>query len=62
MLDAEIAEYRKGGGVLAERASDLADLKARILRALQSEAEEFLPLPVRPCDQLLRLRMEEGIV
>jgi phosphoenolpyruvate-protein phosphotransferase (PTS system enzyme I) len=34
-VDAEIADYRKGGDdVLAARAADLADLKARVLRAL----------------------------
>ncbi len=35
VLDAEIADYRKGGDdVLAARAADLADLKTRVLRAL----------------------------
>ncbi|WP_088348131.1 MULTISPECIES: phosphoenolpyruvate--protein phosphotransferase [Rhodomicrobium] len=35
-MDAEIADYRKGGDdTLAARAADLADLKSRVLRAVQ---------------------------
>jgi phosphotransferase system enzyme I (PtsI) len=45
VLDAEIADYRKGGGILAERAADLADLKTRVLRAIQGQEAETAPLP-----------------
>ena len=48
VMDGEIAEYRRGGDdTLAERAADLADLKARVLRALGGAGAEGGPIRER---------------
>jgi phosphotransferase system enzyme I (PtsI) len=46
VLDAEISEYTNSGSeVLSARAADLADLKARVLAAIQGDGPEYAPVP-----------------
>lgn len=46
VLDAEIAEYaRNSSEVLSARAADLADLKARVLAAIQGDGQPYEPPP-----------------
>jgi phosphotransferase system enzyme I (PtsI) len=46
VLDAQIAEYSSSGSeVLSARASDLADLKARVLAAIRGDGPGYAPVP-----------------